>query len=285
MSVYDIAVIGTGPGGISAAVTAAVRNKSVLLIGEKGLSSKMRKAKEILNYPGFPRTSGEELADRFQAHLDSMGIPVTEDRITAVYDMGGTFGLQGRSGEMYTARSVILAMGVVSAASIPGEDELLGSGVSYCATCDAPLYRGKTVAVIGYSPDEEAEGAFLSEVASKVYYLPMYKGDVSLDGDNIEVIHSRPVRIERGRLVTDDAEYEADGVFVLRESVAPAKLIYGLETDGAHVVTDRQMQTNLKGVFACGDITGRPYQYIKAAGEGNVCALSCVKYLDETKKM
>lgn len=280
MDIYDIAIIGTGPAGVSAAITAKVREKSVLLIGETKLSSKMRKAKEILNWPGMYGVSGEELADRLHDHLAAMGVNVTEDSITAVYDMGGSFTLQGKSGEMYTARTVILAMGVVSAKSIPGEDELLGSGVSYCATCDAPLYRGKTAAVIAWSPEEEREARFLAGIASKVWYLPMYKGDVSFDADNIAVIGGVPTAIERGRLITDQGTYDADGVFVLRESVAPAKLIYGLDTDGAHVVVDRDMQTSVKGVFACGDITGRPYQYIKAAGEGNVCALSCVKYLD-----
>ncbi|MBQ3919837.1 MAG: thioredoxin reductase, partial [Oscillospiraceae bacterium] len=151
----------------------------------------------------------------------------------------------------------------------------------YCATCDAPLYRGKTVSVIAYSADEAKEAEFLAQLCAKVYYLPMYKGDVSFGQENITVIGGKPVRLERGRLITDGGEYDTDGIFVLRESVAPAKLMYGLDTDGAHVVTGRDMSTSVKGVFACGDIAGKPYQFVKAAGEGNVAALSCVKYLDE----
>ena len=278
---YDIAVIGTGPGGVSAAVTAKVRNKSVLLIGEKDMSSKMKKAHTVLNYPGLPDITGEELARKLSAHLAAMDIPITDDRITSVYDMGGTFALQGKSGEMYSAKAVILATGVVSNAQIEGEDALLGSGVSYCATCDAPLYRGKAVSVIAYSADEAKEAEFLAQLCAKVYYLPMYKGDVSFGQENITVIGGKPVRLERGRLITDGGEYDTDGIFVLRESVAPAKLMYGLDTDGAHVVTGRDMSTSVKGVFACGDIAGKPYQFVKAAGEGNVAALSCVKYLDE----
>ena len=284
---YDTAIIGTGAAGMSAAITAKVRNKNILLIGPSDMSDKMQKAHKILNYPGLPDITGAQLAEAYRSHLDSLGIAITDDRVTAVYDMGGSFSLQGRSGNMYEARSVIIACGVMSAKGIKGEEENLGMGVSYCATCDAPLYRGRTAAVIAYSAEEENEARFLAELAAKVYYIPMYKGEVSFTEENITVINEVPIEIApRGsKLITDKGEYDTDGVFVLRDSVAPKNLIYGIETDGAHIVCDREMKTNLKGVFACGDITGRPYQYVSAAGEGNVAALSCVKYLDENKKV
>ncbi|MBQ5311704.1 MAG: NAD(P)/FAD-dependent oxidoreductase [Oscillospiraceae bacterium] len=283
---YDIVIIGTGPAGISAAITAKVRNKDIILLGSDVLSDKMRKAHTVLNYPGLPDISGEGLADAYKKHLDSLDIKITADIATAVYDMGGSFSVQGRSGMMYEARSVIFATGTATAKGIPGEEENLGMGVSYCATCDAPLYKGKTAAVIAYSADEEREAAFLAELADTVLYFPMYKGDVSFEAKNIRVIYEKPVEIaDRGRrLVTDSAEHSIDGVFVLRESVAPKNMMSGLETDGAHIVTDREMNTSISGVFACGDIAGRPYQLVKAAGEGNIAALSCVKYLDEIKK-
>lgn len=283
---FDIVVIGTGAAGMSAAITAKVRNKSILLVGSAALSDKMRKAHSILNYPGLPDISGAQLADAYKKHLDSLGIEITDDRATAVYDMGSQFSVQGKSGTVYEAKAVILAVGVVNAKGIDGEAENLGMGVSYCATCDAPLYKGKTAAVIAYSADEEREAKFLSELAAKVYYIPMYKGSVSFDAENITVINEKPVSIApRGKkLITDGGEYETDGVFVLRESIAPKDLIYGIATEGAHITVDRQMKTNIRGVFACGDITGKPYQYVKAAGEGNVAALSCVKYLDESEK-
>jgi thioredoxin reductase (NADPH) len=167
-----------------------------------------------------------------------------------------------------------------------GEDENLGRGVSYCATCDAPLYRGKTAAVIGYSPREEAEAAFLSEVCSEVSYFPMYKEETSLP-EKVRVIREKVTGIaqEDGRRIvqTEKGTYAADGVFVLREAVAPDTLVPGLEADGPHVRVNRKMETSLPGVFACGDLTGTPYQYIKAAGEGNVAAISAAAYID-TKK-
>ena len=287
MERYDIAIIGTGPAGVSAALTAKNRNKSILLLGSRQMSEKVAKAHEIRNYPGLPFVKGEKMAAAFRDQLEKMDIPVTEKRIGAVYAMGEYFALQAGE-EMLEAKTVILATGVVSAKPLPGEEALLGRGVSYCATCDAPLYRGRTAAVIGYSPREEAEAAFLSEVCSRVLYFPMYPEETDLP-ETVEVIREKPVEIlkaETGITVkTADGEYAADGVFVLREAVAPAQLVPGLETDGAHVKVNRKMETNLPGVFACGDLAGTPYQYVKAAGEGNVAAISAAMYVDKMNIM
>ncbi len=285
MDRVDIAIIGTGPGGVSAALTAVNRNKTVLLLGSRNMSEKMTKAHEIRNYPGLPAVSGEEMAEAFRKHLDAMGVQITEERVGAVYAMGDYFALQ--IGEtMQEAEAVILATGVVQAAALPGEKELLGRGVSTCATCDAALYRGKTAAVIGYSPREEAEAAFLSEVCAKVMYFPMYKEEPTLPAA-VQVIREKPVGIaqENGKRIvkTEAGAFEADGVFVLREAVAADQLVPGLETEGAHVKVNRKMETNLPGVFACGDLTGLPYQYVKAAGEGNVAAISAASWLDQKK--
>ena len=283
---YDIAIIGTGPAGVSAALTAKNRNKSILLLGSRQMSEKVAKAHEIRNYPGLPFVKGEELAAAFRDQLDRMEISVTETRIGAVYAMGDYFALQAGE-EMLEAKTVILATGVVMAKTLPGEEELLGRGVSYCATCDAPLYRGRTAAVIGYSPREEAEATFLAGVCSKVIYFPMYAESTELP-QTVEVIREKPegiLKAETGlKVKTAESEYPADGVFVLREAVAPGQLVPGLETDGAHVKVNRKMETNLPGIFACGDLAGTPYQYVKAAGEGNIAAISAAAYIDKKAK-
>ena len=285
MERVDIAIIGTGPAGVSAAITATARNRSILLLGSGELSAKMTRAHEIRNYPGFPPLPGKQLAEAFQAHLRALGIPVTEKRISAVYAMGDWFALQAGE-EMLEARSVILATGVVPGKPLPGEEELLGHGVSYCATCDAALYRGKEAAVIGHSPREEAEAAFLSEVCRRVLYFPMYAEETHLP-EAVEVIRAKVTAVSEAdgkRFVrAGDAAWPADGIFVLRDAVSPGQLVPGLETEGPHVKVDRKMRTGIPGVFACGDITGTPYQYVKAAGEGNVAALSAVSYLDQNK--
>ncbi len=287
MDRFDLAIIGTGPAGLEAAITAKIRNKNILLIGNRDLSLKVNKAHLIKNYLGIPEVSGESLSESFKKHLSEMNIEITEDKISSVYAMGDYFALQGAD-VMYEADSVILATGVVLEKAFPGEQEFLGRGVSYCATCDAPLYKEKTVAVIGYSPKEEAEAAFLSEVCEKVYYLPQYKEEVTDIKSNMEIILDKPKEIKGGMkaevLVTSEKELKVDGIFILRESVAPSQLVPGLATEDNHVKVNRKLETSIAGCFACGDITGAPYQYIKAAGEGNVAALSAVAYLDEKKR-
>ena len=283
---YDIAIIGTGPAGLSAAITAKIRNKSVLLIGSRDLSPKVTKAHAIQNYLGLPNIPGADLGAAFQASLDSVGVTVTEDKITAAYNMGDYYALQGADA-FYEASTLILATGMIPGKLLPGEEALLGRGVSYCATCDAALYRGKTVAVIGYSPKEEHEAAFLSEIAACVNYFPMYQELESLP-ESVRVIREKPLEIrqENGlrQVVTAENTYGFDGVFILRDSISPGQLVPGLEIENNHVKVDRTMATNLPGCFACGDVVGLPYQYIKSAGEGNVAALSAAAYLDMKKR-
>ena len=279
--VYDIAIIGTGPAGLEAAITAKVRNKNLILFGSKESSVKVSKAHTILNYLGLPEVSGAAMQKAFLDHTAKMGIEITEEQITAVYAMGESFMIQGAV-NMYEAKSVILATGVVAAKPYPNEDELLGRGVSYCATCDAALYKGKTAVVIASSAKEEAEADFLAEYAAKVYYIPLYRDEVHVK-DCIEVVNAKPVEIigtsSVEKLKTDQGEIETDGIFILREAVAPGKLVPGLETEGAHVKVGIDMSTSIPGCFAAGDIAGLPYQYIKSAGQGNTAALSAVSYL------
>ncbi|MCH5180315.1 MAG: NAD(P)/FAD-dependent oxidoreductase [Erysipelotrichales bacterium] len=286
MERFDIAIIGTGPAGLQASIVARIRNKKVLLLGSKELSSKLTKTNSISNYLGFGTISGEDLAKEFQKHIDEFNIEITEDKIQSVYNMGDYYALQGKE-VMYEARAVILATGVVSSSQIKGEEEFLGRGVSYCATCDAPLYKNKTAIVIGYSKKEEDEARFLSEIADEVLYFPMYNDDIDLP-TNIKIIKEKPLEIKKVdagmELITNLNSYVSNGVFVLREAVSAKTLVPGLDVDGPHVIVDRLMQTNLPGLFACGDIVGLPYQYIKSAGEGNVAALSAVKYIDKIKE-
>ena len=284
---YDVAIIGTGPAGLSAAITLKIRNKNIILFGSKDLSSKVAKAHEIQNYLGLPAISGEALAKKFASHIESMEIEITQEHITTVYSMGDYYSLLSKNNQMYDVSAVILATGVNFGKPYPGEKEFLGIGVSYCATCDAPLYRGKTVAIIGASPKEEAEADFMSEIAGKVYYIPLYKEKVNVK-ETITVVEDVPTAIEgemkAEKLILKNQELTVDGIFILRESVLPEQLVPGLEMDGNHIAVNRRMETNLAGCFACGDIVGMPYQYIKSAGEGNVAALSAVGYLDSLKK-
>ena len=286
MERFDVAIIGTGPAGLEAALTLKNRNKKILLLGNNKSSDKVYKAHEIKNYLGLPNIKGEDFSKAFIDHIKLMGIEITEDVISQVYDMGDYFALQGHSQDMYEAKSVIIATGVKADKPQKGEEEYLGRGVSYCATCDAPLYKGKNIAVVLESNDEFEEVRFLASVANKLTLIPLYDGEIE-SISNVEIVKDKPIEIvgerKANKLLLQNGEIDFDGLFILKKSVPLSYLMQGIEMDGAHIKVNRLMETNIKGVFACGDIVGKPYQYIKAAGEGNIAAISAVNFLANNK--
>ena len=286
MTRVDIAIIGSGPAGLEAALTAKNRNKSIQIFGTKDLSNKMQVIDHpITNYLGLSNVTGKQMAEAFNNQIKDAGIEITESKVTTVYAMGEYFALQLSNNEMVEAESVILASGVVAGKPYKGENEFLGRGVSYCATCDAPLYKGKDVIVIGGSKEEESEAEFLGEVCNSVKYIPLHKGEIAFKHDNIVVVNEKPVEIKgmmkANTLLTDQNEYSTDCVFVLRTAQFPSQLVPGLEVEGNAVQVDREMKTNIPGIFAAGDIVGLPYQFIKSAGEGNIAAISASTYVDQ----
>lgn len=286
---YDIAIIGTGPAGISAAITAKLRNKNIILFGNKDLSDKINKAHSIKNYTGLPNVTGEELAAALKNHLDDLDIEITEKRVNAVYSMGEYFALQVGK-EMIESKSLIIATGVTASKTLENEDEFLGRGVSYCATCDAHFCKGKDVAVIAYTKEAEEDALFLSEVCSSIKYFPLYdiSNEIFDKNGNIQIIKDKPIgfagNMKAEKIICENSSYDAFSTFVVRNNISADKLVPGLKTDGTHIIVDLQMETNIKGLFACGDIAGKPYQYIKSAGQGNVAALSALAYLANKSK-
>lgn len=286
---YDIAIIGTGPAGISAAITAKLRNKNIILFGNKDLSDKINKAHSIKNYTGLPNVTGEELATALKNHLNDLDIEITEKRVNAVYSMGEYFALQVGK-EMIESKSLIIATGVTALKTLENEDEFLGRGVSYCATCDAHFCKGKDVAVIAYTKEAEEDALFLSEVCSSIKYFPLYdiSNEIFDKYGNIQIIKDKPIGIagnmKAEKIICENSSYDAFSTFVVRNNISADKLVPGLKTDGTHIIVDLQMETNIKGLFACGDIAGKPYQYIKSAGQGNIAALSAIAYLANKSK-
>ncbi|MGH4120613.1 NAD(P)/FAD-dependent oxidoreductase [Clostridium sp.] len=280
---YDIAIIGTGPAGLEAAINAKIRNKNIILFGNKELSSKLVKAPKVNNFLGFYNITGKELKNKFASHIKAMGISIIPERINNVYAMGEYFALMVND-KIYEAKSIILATGIEYSKPLKGEEKFLGSGVGYCATCDAPLYKGKTVVIVGYNKESEEETNYVSELTSKTYYIPMYKGEYNLN-PSVEIIKHKPVEIVGDdrvtKIILEHGEIITDGVFMLRDSLSPDKLVPGLQIEDGHIKVDRNMKTNIEGCYAAGDCVGKPYQYIKAAGEGLVAALSAVSYLDK----
>lgn len=295
---YDCAIIGTGPAGLSAAINLKLHNKEFIWLGAKNLSTKVEKSEKIANYPGMGYITGEELIGKFKAHAEEMGLEITEQMVTAIMPMGDTYMLSAGT-DVYQTKTILLTTGAASAKGFEGEEELLGRGVSYCATCDGFLYKGKTIAVFCGDARFEHEIEYLAELAEKVYVAAPYSGGKfgkqaagseaaahagSEGAGNIEML-PKPIKkiIGEGKAsgigLTDGSEVAVDGIFCLRNAIAPTTLLKGLELDGAHVIVDREMNTNLAGVFAAGDCTGRPYQIAKAVGEGNIAAHTIVEYL------
>lgn len=280
----DCIIIGTGPAGLSAALNLKTYNKSTIWFGSKSLSAKVLKAEKVVNYPGMPSVSGAELFEAFNAHVQAAGLEITEKTVTMIGSMGNSFMVLADN-EMFEAKSLILAMGVVSAKLLKNEDRLLGRGVSYCATCDGMLYKGKNIAVLTNDPKYEHEVQYLAELAAEVHFFPAYRNP-GVTGTNITQSLDLPVavngenRVESLTLRSGEV-LPVDGVFCLRNAIAPATLMPGLAVADGHITVDRSMATNIPGCYAAGDCTGRPYQYAKAVGEGNVAAHSVIEYLAE----
>lgn len=284
--IYDVAIIGTGPAGLSAAINLKLHEKNVIWFGSKNYSDKVQKSEKIANYPGAGFISGPELNQRFDVHVRQMGLSIEDKMVTTIMPMKDHFVMLAEN-DMYQAKTLLMATGVISAKGFSGEKELLGKGVSYCATCDGFLYKGKTIAVYCGAKRYEHEVAYLAGLAEKVYLYTSYK-DCDIDFPNVERIG--PIKAVAGEkrvsgiILFDDTEIPVNGLFCLRSAVAPATLLPGLAVEGSHIVVNRAQKTNLPGCFAAGDCTGRPYQLAKAVGEGNVAAHSIVEYLSKEEK-
>ena len=263
---YDILIIGAGPAGVSAALSARRRNKTVCVIGNAPETSALYMAKYIGNYPGL-RASGKELVESFHAQLIDSGTEYVRGRVLAVMPTGNSIGASVGS-DFYEGKALIIAAGSGRKPLCDGETEFLGRGVSYCATCDGMLYKGKTVAAIGEGEEFESDLKLLKEICKTVYE---FSGN-----ESIEIKGTA----KADTLIVDGKEYATDCVFILKDTISAESLVSGIETENGAIKVDRSMATNIRGIFAAGDCTGSPRQLVKAVGEGNVAAISASKYIE-----
>ena len=277
---YDVIVLGSGPAGLAAAVAARGRNKSVLVVGNRWEDSPLARAERVDNYLGLPGMTGMEMLSVFYNHAREMGTEFVTGKVIALMEWEGFMLTVGD--QVYQGGVLILAPGVVRQAKFPGEQEYLGRGVSYCATCDGMLYRGKDVVVVGRSKDAPHEANYLSGLGCRVTYVAPKQPEGL--GEGIAFVQASRIEVQGETAVTgvkgDGNEIPCSGVFILREAVASTDLLPQLETRQGAVVVDRTMATNLPGVFAAGDCTGAPLQIAKAVGEGHIAGLSAADYLD-----
>lgn len=276
----DVLIVGGGPSACSAAVTLRLRGKSVLMAyADDGA---LGKARRVENYPGLPGISGSELLAKMRAQASDMGVEIRRAAVQRVLPMGKGFSAMIGQ-EIAQTRGVILALGVRQARLLPGEEALAGRGVSYCATCDGMLYRGKRVAVIGAWPEAVAEANFLSTLANVAYFCEKPHDTAAL-APAVALSALRPEGLSQqdGRVAVKTAEGEEtfDGVFVLRPVMATRQLMPELAVKDGQIVVKNGCESSVPGVMIAGDMAGPPYQAAKAVGDGNVAALRLAEYLD-----
>lgn len=278
---YDLIVLGSGPAGLSAALGARGRGKTVLVIGNRWQDSPLAKAELVDNYLGMPGVTGAEMLERFTEQAQQAGAEFVTGRAVSLMAYNGFMVTVGS--DFYQGQALILAPGVIRAAKYPGEGEYLGRGVSYCATCDGMLYRNKPIAVVGRGHEAPHEANYLQSIGCQVTYVANKRPE-ELDAD-IPFVKGNRLGVKGEQTVTallaDGEEIPCAGVFILRDAVAPADLLPQLETEKGVIKVDRTMATNVEGVFAAGDCTGQPLQIAKAVGEGHIAALSACEYLDK----
>ncbi len=256
---YDLLVVGAGPAGLTAAIQARARDKSVLVVSNEPTASPLCKAPQMDNYPGIPHISGLDLVERLLAQAKEMGAQLRLGRVLSLIPLGESV-MASIGDQVEEAGAAVLATGVARATPLKGEEKLLGRGVSYCATCDGMFYRDRPIVVAGDAPDLEEETEYLRSIGCLVT-------SVRLPG--LEILGDTQVT---GVRTAAGAEIPCDGVFLLRASIAPAQLAPGLELEHGYIKVDGRMATNLPRIYAAGDCTGQPLQLAKAVGQGQTAA-------------
>jgi thioredoxin reductase (NADPH) len=300
MEKHDFIVIGTGPGGYSAAIYAARYKMDVVLIGQMpgGIAAT---AHDIRNYPGFPQISGMELMNKMLEQAKGLEILIKQETVQNIKKSKEGFLIKTEKTE-YLGKKILISTGTQRRElGIPREKELTGKGISYCATCDAGFYKDKIVGVIGGGDAALTAAILLAKFAKKVYIIyrksEFTKAEVSWIEevnrlDNIEIIFNAEVKefvgetkLEKVKLSTDK-ELELDGIFIEIGGLPNTKLSeeLGLELENGAIIVDKNQSTNVPGIFAAGDVTNRPFkQIVTAAGDGATACFTAFKELQKEK--
>lgn len=300
---YDVIIVGGGPAGLTAAIYSARRAMKTLIVS-MDIGGQMAMTNSIENYPGYDEIDGPLLGQKMLAQAEKSGSTLVMAEVAKIEKQADGFELETVDGQRFSSRAVIMAFGLTPRnLNVPGEKEFTGRGVAYCATCDGPLYKGKTVAVIGGGNSAMDAAEYLSKIVEKVYILvrqDKFRGEEVLmervkAEPKIEILFESAVQEIKGdkkieTLVYDQKgeskEIKIDGVFVEIGHVAKTDWVKDLLnlTDMREININMDCETNTPGVFAAGDITQTAYkQVVISAGEGAKAALQAYKYLQGGK--
>ena len=303
--IYDTVIVGNGPAGLTAAIYAQRAGLNTLVIAESPVDGgQIATTYEVDNYPGMKGIGGMELGMKFREHADQLETRFLEDRLVEIRDEGDHKTLILDQGEAVETKTVVLALGANHRdLGVPGEKELVGAGVSYCATCDGAFYRKKIAAVVGGGDVALEDALFLSRFAEKVYIIhrrDAFRGakvlvDQVLAKENIEVIYDTVVEKVCGNIKVESLDLlnkktgekrslPVNGVF-MAVGTAPNVDVKGLpqQDEKGYIVADESCQTKTAGIYAAGDLrTKQLRQVITAAADGANAITSVQRYLTET---
>jgi len=297
---YDIVIIGGGPAGLTAAIYAIRLGLKTIMVEKELVGGQIALSDIIENYPGFPSISGAGLMEQFEAHAKGLGLEIILREVQEIKRAEDkTLILQTSEGDMRT-KSVIVATGAKPRRlGAAGEVEFTGKGVSYCATCDGPFFKGLNVLVVGGGDTALKEAVYLSKIAKKVYIAHRrdeFRGekiqqDRAEAAENIEFLRSHALKELRGEMVVTEALVEdlktgetktlaVDGAFIFVGITPTTGFIEAEKDESGFIKTNQNMETNLPGIFAAGDCRTTPLlQVATAVGDGAIAAYKAADYV------
>lgn len=298
---YDLLIIGGGPAGLSAAMTARNRNLSVCVICGGAADSALHKAGHVTNYPGVPDVSGPALLETMTQQARDLGADILRERALSAMPMGKTFGVSAGK-EFAEGRALLLATGIAQRGTFPGETDYLGRGVSYCATCDGAFFRGKDVAIVGGGNTALEDALYLANVCRTVYLVhrrDAFRGEKALadrvrQKENIKIQYDSAVSKIRGESAVSSVllentktgaqqELPVSAVFVAI-GLIPENEIFSRQLpldDNGYFVAGEDCKTLLEGVFVAGDCRSKLLrQIITAAADGAVAGYQAAAYVN-----
>jgi len=285
----DVIIIGAGPAGITAGIYAKRSNLEVILLDKK--QSSLKKAEKIENYYGFEKgISGEKLYNIGINQAENIGIDIKKEEVIKIEEIEKGYLVKSES-EEYLSKTVILATGNKrNRPKIDGIEKFEGKGISYCAVCDGFFYRNKNIGILGNGSYAISETNDLLNIANNIIILTNGEEEPNFRADNVN-IDTRKIKSIKGKQKVEEIEFEdgstknIEGLFIAQgvagSSDFAKKLGIILKED--KIVVDEDMQTNIRGIYACGDCTGGIYQISKAVYEGTKAGLAVIKYLRQEK--